>query len=119
MMQVEDERKAQQAMSDNNNTLQGKIKLFKQQLEEAVSCCFYLHLSTVVNTLKSLMVALTLFLPIFHDNNDSRYLEIPRSNCAVLCRSIICNGNDASIIVISNFRGNHDIKKSSIEKKDV
>ena len=44
MMQVEDERKQQQAMSDNNNTLQGKIKLFKQQLEEAVSFslfCFW------------------------------------------------------------------------------
>ena len=40
--QVEDERKAQQSMSDQNNALQGKVKLFKQQLEEAVSSLLFL-----------------------------------------------------------------------------
>lgn len=34
---MEDERKHQQSMADQNNALQGKVKLFKQQLEEAVS----------------------------------------------------------------------------------
>ncbi len=44
MLQVEDERKAQQSMADQNNALQSKVKLFKQQLEEAVSifCNFFL-----------------------------------------------------------------------------
>ncbi len=41
IMQVEDERKAQQSMADQNNALHGKIKLFKQQLEEAVSTCLF------------------------------------------------------------------------------
>ena len=40
-MQVEDERKTQQSMADQNNVLHSKIKLFKQQLEEAVSFTNY------------------------------------------------------------------------------
>ena len=40
-MQVEDERKTQQSMADQNNVLHSKIKLFKQQLEEAVSLANY------------------------------------------------------------------------------
>ena len=46
-MQVEDERKTQQSMADQNNVLHSKIKLFKQQLEEAVSFTNYFLYSKV------------------------------------------------------------------------